>query len=321
MSNLLASQWTASTSLTQNQLSLAGQLFWVMDAQKSYSFTNPTGDNKTIRYEVRQGDVWLQGDGNIAPLKNRSEIGSTTQLPMYKDIHIAYTWTWEAGHVNTAPWMTCAQLRQLSNESKSAPFAFMFYGNDNLHVVIGTQNGFSTVFSDPNPMVRDHPYKMTIDCKFDETANGYLKITRDGVTIVDYKGSFGWSGMTSVYWKEGVYRADVPEPCAMVYGDLQIAVGVPLPAPPPPPVSPPPPPVSPPPVDPQIAALQAQVASLQTQLTTANTTITGLQSSLASANTSLTSCQATVTSLNTRIANIKASITQIQSLVNNALQI
>jgi Ca2+-binding RTX toxin-like protein len=110
---------------------------------------------------------------------------------------------------------------------------------------------YATLYQDPNNIVRGHEYQMQIDARFDPV-NGHLDVIRDGVTIVNYNGPLGWTNMGSVYWKEGVYRADAPEAIAMDYNHLSITTGS-QPASPPPPVSPPPvspPPVSPPPVSP-----------------------------------------------------------------------
>jgi hypothetical protein len=82
---------------------------------------------------------------------------------------------------------------------------------------------------------------MQIDARFDP-AHGHLDVIRDGVTLVNYDGPLGWDNMGSVYWKEGVYRADTSESIAMDYNHLSITTGTATSPPPPPPVSPPPPP-------------------------------------------------------------------------------
>jgi hypothetical protein len=243
---LQPSQWTSSTDLYNNQMLVGGSTYWVQNAQKSWSITNPTGDSSSLRFEVRQGDVWAQGDGTISPLKNRSEIAGTTQYSVGTDIHIKYGFTVEPGATNTASWLTAGQLRQTANDPVSAPFGIMFTGEHmRIYAAEGGSSGqnYVTLYQDPNNIVRGHEYQMQIDARFDPV-NGHLDVVRDGVTIVNYNGPLGWNNMGGVYWKEGVYRADAPESIAMDYNHLSITTGAAT-SPPPPPASPPPPPPAP----------------------------------------------------------------------------
>jgi Ca2+-binding RTX toxin-like protein len=206
---------------------VGGSTYWVQNAQKSWSITNPTGDSSSLRFEVRQGDVWAQGDGTISPLKNRSEIAGTTQYSVGTDIHVKYGFTVEPGAANTASWMTTGQFRQAANDPVSAPFGIMFTGEHmRIYAAEGGSSGqnFVTLYQDPNNIVRGHEYQMQIDARFDP-AHGHLDVIRDGVTLVNYDGPLGWDNMGSVYWKEGVYRADTSESIAMDYNHLSITTG------------------------------------------------------------------------------------------------
>jgi Ca2+-binding RTX toxin-like protein len=234
-------------------LLVGGSTYMVQNGQKPWSITNPTGDSSSLRFEVRQGDVWALGDGTISPLKNRSEIAGTTRYSVGTDIHIKYGFVVEPGAANTASWLTAGQLRQTANDPVSAPFGIMFTGE---HMRIYAAEGgatpgsnFTTLYQDPNNIVRGHEYQMQIDARFDPV-HGHLDVIRDGVTLVNYDGPLGWNNMGSVYWKEGVYRADTAQSIAMDYNHLSITTGAATS--PPPPVSPPP--VSPPPVSPPPAA-------------------------------------------------------------------
>jgi Ca2+-binding RTX toxin-like protein len=83
---------------------------------------------------------------------------------------------------------------------------------------------FHDVYYDPQDLLRDHAYHMQINARFDPV-NGHLDVSRDGVMLVNYDGPLGWENMGSVYWKEGVYRADTGNPLAMDYSNLSIGSG------------------------------------------------------------------------------------------------
>jgi Ca2+-binding RTX toxin-like protein len=212
-------QWTTSTDENSTLVDVGGATYAVQNADKAYSFTSPATD--TLRFEVHAGDVWSAVDPSS---KNRSEIAGTTNYAMGTDIHVSYNWQVEPGAANTAPWMVAGQFHETTNDGKSPPFEIMFYGNNKMTVVIATGSGYQRVYTDTQDIARGHNYAMQIDAKFDAT-NGYLHMVRDGVTIVDYHGAFGWDNMGSVYWKEGVYRGASSETMAMDYSNLQITTG------------------------------------------------------------------------------------------------
>ncbi|CAN7385341.1 hypothetical protein LJR225_002422 [Phenylobacterium sp. LjRoot225] len=212
-------QWTTSTDENNTLVGVDGSNYWVQNADKAYSFTTPTPD--TLRFEVRAGDVWSAVDPTS---KNRSEISGTQTYAMGTDIHVNYQWQVEPGDSITAPWLVAGQFHEVANDGKSPPFEIMFYGNNKMTVVIATGSGYERIYTDTQDIVRGHTYDMQIDANFDAT-NGYLHMVRDGVTIVDYRGPFGWADMGSVYWKEGVYRAASSETTAMEYSNLSITTG------------------------------------------------------------------------------------------------
>jgi len=219
MSTIQPSQWTTSTDENSTLVEVGGSAYAVQNADRAYSFTSPATD--TLRFEVRAGDVWSAVDPTS---KNRSEISGTTNYAMGTDIHVSYNWQVEPGASIAAPWLVAGQFHETTNDGKSPPFEIMFYGNNRMTVVIATASGYERVYTDTQDIARGHNYAMQIDAKFD-ASNGYLHMVRDGVTIVDYHGSFGWANMGSVYWKEGVYRGASSETTAMDYSNLHITTG------------------------------------------------------------------------------------------------
>ena len=89
------------------------------------------------------------------------------------------------------------------------------YGSPSNH--IGTD-----VYTDPNPLIRDHTYSMKIESNFADDSSGYLYVWRDGVQIVNYHGPIGFGDQ--IYWKEGIYRDVDPgnQTMAVDYSNLKI---------------------------------------------------------------------------------------------------
>src|SRR5262249_37797318 len=90
------------------------------------------------------------------------------------------------------------------------PFA-IFMSGEHMEVNIASAATGSTVetdttlYLDPNPIQRGHYYAITIEANFQNNANGFLEVWRDGTEIVNYHGAIGYG--QSVYWKEGIYRS------------------------------------------------------------------------------------------------------------------
>jgi hypothetical protein len=233
LGTLSASQWTANTSLTTNQLAMGGSNYWVQDALKTWSFTNPGGDNTTLRFEVRPGDIWSSDSSGV----ERSEISGSTTYSPGTPIHIAYNWMVEPGPTNDANWLVAGQLHTVVSNGISPPFAIYMSGDkmmirvDEAGANANAYSYYKTIYTDTTNIVRGHTYAMQIDANFDPV-NGYLHVVRDGVTLADYHGPLGYANMGSFYWKEGIYRASTTTSgaasdttIAMDYSHLSITTG------------------------------------------------------------------------------------------------
>jgi hypothetical protein len=217
-------QWTPGTDPNSAQLNLGGSPYWVQTAGQAWSMTNPGGDNTTLRFEVRPGDMWSSDKHAV----ERSEISGATVYAPGAPIRISYEWTVEPGQTNDAKWLVAGQLHTVVSNGISPPFAIYMTG-DRMKIRVdeagGAPNAFSyykTIYTDPQDIIRGHAYAMRIDVNFD-AANGYVKVVRDGVVLADYRGPLGYTNMGPVYWKEGVYRASSSAPIAMNYSRLSIS--------------------------------------------------------------------------------------------------
>lgn len=239
MNLLQPSWWTASTS-TSNQVVVGGANYWVQDAARTWSFTNPSGDNSSLRFEVQAGDKW-SGDGTSSV--ERSEIAGATTYAQGTNLHVAYNFAMEPGATNDASWMVVGQFHHTNlTGSWSPPFEIGLVGDrmtiqvDEAGTAANSWSAYKTIYTDTQNIVRGHNYAIQIDADFDPT-NGHLTVVRDGVTLVNYNGPLGWSDMGSVYWKEGIYRSAAASTQAADYGNLSITTGTST-SPPPPPAAP-----------------------------------------------------------------------------------
>jgi hypothetical protein len=243
---LQPSQWTASTDPNSNELQVGGSTYFVQNAGQSWSLTSPAAN--TLRFEVRPGDVWSAVDPSS---KERSEIAGTTTYAQGTNLHVGYGFNVEPGQANNASWLVVGQFHQTAADGFSPPFEIDLVG-DKMSITVaeggnsgGSWSQYHTLYTDAQDIVRGHTYQMQIDADFDPV-NGHLSVVRDGVTLVNYSGPLGYSGMGDTYWKEGIYRAASNTTLATDYSNLSVTTG--STSAPTPPASSTPPPTSTPPV-------------------------------------------------------------------------
>ncbi|MFG1351444.1 Ig-like domain-containing protein, partial [Xanthobacter autotrophicus] len=221
-----------SSSLTgYYSVGLDGQEFAYQGAGNPYSISSVGEDS--IRFELRDGDQhsWDAANGKTT---ERDELAMRSTIPYGTPLEISYDFMIEPGEPNTAYFMVIGQLHQNTVEGApfwSPPFAIEMIG-EKMAVVIYTtgadgQPVRTVLYEDTIDITRGEYYDIDIKAVFDPTGeNGRLVVVRDGVTLVDYSGKLGYEGYDSVYWAEGIYRADnATETVAAVYADLDITTG------------------------------------------------------------------------------------------------
>lgn len=203
------------------QIKIDGASYYVENANKPYSLASP--DAHTLRFELRSGDHWSSPvvAGYSDPVTSeRCEVASTVVHPNGTQISLSYDFMVEAGAVNTSKWIVLGQMHEF-NVSDSPPFAVELVNGDHMAINIGTRT-LNYPYKDANPIQRAHWYSMVCQMKFDKVA-GILNVSRDGVSIVSYKGALGTGAAT--YWKNGIYRSAAPETMAVNYRNLKITTG------------------------------------------------------------------------------------------------
>jgi len=226
------SQWTCGVIQDGHELILGSppQSFWAQNARQPWSLSSSGDGNKILRFEVRPGDHWA----NDVPGVERSEVAGATHYPLGRNIHVSYDFMIEPGAANRAKWLVIGQFHQ-DGAIWSPPFEIGLTG-DKMDIVIAAAgeaairwSAYKTLWTDSADLVRGRTYHMQINARFDLTG-GHLDVTRDGVRLVNYDGPLGWSGMRSVYWKLGVYRAASQTAIAARYSDLSVTEGAIAPA-------------------------------------------------------------------------------------------
>ena len=228
MQVLDASKWTALTSQSSYLTQAAGQNFWVQSGAKSWSLSSQ--DNNVFRFEVRSGDQWSY-DSSV---KERSEIAEYTPISNGTAIHVAYDFQIEQGAKNTANWSVFGQFHQndyAGAPALSPPFAIGMAG-EKMTISLGYTDPATgaavqkIVWTDTQDTVRGKYYHIDIQVAFDPTGkSGHLEVVRDGAVLYDYSGPLGYTSQSSVYWKEGIYRASAAETIAVDYKNLAITTG------------------------------------------------------------------------------------------------
>nr|WP_170249393.1 heparin lyase I family protein [Methylobacterium haplocladii] len=180
-------------------------------------------------FEVRGGDRWV----NDPTSKNRSEILESSTHQNGSTINVNYKFQVMPGQLNTAGWLVIGQFHQNDYPgapANSPPFEIDLTGERMLITVGYTgSNGspvYKNIYLDTADIVRGHDYSMNVTAKFDPAGNGYLSVTRDGQEIASYRGPLGYSTQSSVYWKQGIYRAAAPETMAVSYTMPTITEGM-----------------------------------------------------------------------------------------------
>ena len=188
-----------------------GQDFEVMNAEEPWSLT--ATDNDAITFQVRPGDQywWDAADGDGA---QRSEIEDRVSTPDGTPIEVSYAFSLAPGALNTASWLVLGQLHPGDTFTAPVvvgpPFEIALDGEKlQINIVATDASGkpyVETLYTSPTNIVRGQFYDMDIKAVFDPSGNGRLVVICDGVTLVDYTGSLGYSNQTGVVWKEGIYE-------------------------------------------------------------------------------------------------------------------
>ena len=227
---------------------------FVKNAEESYSYSK-TADG-VLRFEVRGGDFY---DNPLAPPelddeaqgKNRSELTSLKHMQFERKFTLEYDFLIESGAQNTAAWMLLTQFHQYEDINPdgslkdsglaSPPFAVQMRG-ERMEISARTDPnavtqatpprltqpgydgaGVETMYLDTNPVARDTWINLKIEIVFDwdPAGAGMLKVTRDGVVLVDYEGPIGYNDQIGPYLQMGVYREAVDETFAVQFRNVQ----------------------------------------------------------------------------------------------------
>jgi hypothetical protein len=200
--------------------------FQIQNAGLPWSYS-VKGDH--ARFEVRPGDS-MAGDGAV---KERSEIATSQKMKHDRLYDIAFNLMIEPGPANTARWMTLVQIQSTPDPGEpghSPPFAIEMVG-ERMRVITrhdpnprasSATTVYTSHYTDPKPLERGRWYRFHVRSLFKQSGDGLLEVSRDGVTLVNYRGPMGFNDRVGPYWKEGVYRESSKEAFAANYKSLKI---------------------------------------------------------------------------------------------------
>lgn len=137
----------------------------------------------------------------------------------------------EPGPANVAAWLVVGQFHSNDNPTAAqpshAPFAIYMNG-EHMEIDIAsaatgsTAETGSVLYFEPKPIQRGRYYAITIEANFQNNANGFLEVSRDGIQLVNYHCPIGFG--QSVYWKEGIYRSPANQTVAAAYQNTTLTV-------------------------------------------------------------------------------------------------
>lgn len=208
-------------------------------ANKRWSYTgSPTGE---MRFEVRGGDKYA-GDLHAVDDKERAEIRSHKRVAWDQQFNIEFDFKVDYQGTNNAPWLILSQFHATEDEgdfATSPPFGLQLIGDKLAVFGYTSKNAVMTQSNQPDKMLfykdtqdilRDTWYKIKIEIKFDWEGNGFVRVYRDGVQIVDYKGALGYNDKLGPYMTQGVYRGATSEAFSASFRNISMTpVGTPPP--------------------------------------------------------------------------------------------
>jgi hypothetical protein len=182
------------------------------DLTKYYKFPSGTvtfPDANSVHCLVAAGDhaVW-DSNCDFAGL-SRESVG---KFPTGSNIHLDYHFKIDAGDPMTGNWVICGEIHNddgTLGRATSPPMSIHF-DKDHMSIVAiagGTSSSndkWMWPYTDANKIERGKDYHLRVDVKF--TKDGYLKVTRDGAVLLDYKGNIGYGAPT--YWMPDIYRSN-----------------------------------------------------------------------------------------------------------------
>lgn len=232
MAIITPSQWTPSASESTYISSSIGSL-QVDNADKPWSFSSP--DNNTMRFEVRQGDVFKSSSWTDPSTSERNNVQELVgnRHSVAEEVKINYDFMIEPGAANTSRWVVLGSLKGFYAESWSAPFEVALRG-EKLAITANYESSPGNLVyrdlwvSDVN-ITRGKWYDIKINFDWGPSGNGKIDVFLDDKQIVDYDGKVGYYNQTAYLWKTGIYRSTAPETLAVQVKNLSMETGTDLP--------------------------------------------------------------------------------------------
>lgn len=209
---------TEFTAANGGYLKIGGVPYHVETPGKSWNLQ--LVDDRTLRFEIRSGDRFSSSYWTDPTTSERCEVGNDSQalVPPAGTALLQHRIMWEAGPETTSPWSCYSQMHE-KDVSNSPPYTIELQ-NDKMEINIGYDTE-KFVYKDTNKIQRGKWYTIQSEIKWDRS-NGFLRVKRDGVQIVDYTGPLGTGA--AHYPKFGIYRSEANETVAVQYRDWSLKI-------------------------------------------------------------------------------------------------
>jgi Ca2+-binding RTX toxin-like protein len=206
LANFDPTNWTTSTSF--NDSFVMDGTSWYVDGNRSWAFDEPV--DGTLRFEVRDGQVFSKPGYSDPSTTNRSEIYSQARHSDGTPIRLSYDFMMEPGAAVSSNWMVVGQLH--ANTPSTPPLQLVFQGNDQLKLIGNwgdhTDVSGKVLWQMSAPLPRGQWHNVQMDVTFGANNTGSVDLWFNGQHVVDYNGPLGYSAQTDTYWRQGIYRHD-----------------------------------------------------------------------------------------------------------------
>jgi hypothetical protein len=217
---------TNFTSTRYSQFQIDGVSYSVLTVGKSHSLQQI--DNRTLRFEVRQGDsVWCCNN-------ETAEVQRAPKWNPGTPVTVEYQFMLEPGATNTASWFVTSEFHNddgAAGVATSPPVVIQLAG-ERLQVAgrycpsgLNPSNAagnltYMTLWTSPVNIVRGQYYDIKMQTNISNNSSGYLNVWVNGVQVVNYRGMLGYGYQT--YYMQGLYRSSTPEAAAARVRNLTV---------------------------------------------------------------------------------------------------
>lgn len=206
----------AVDDIVDRNQTLAGQIYFVQSAEKSYSINKSRRRASSYRFEVTTGDLWPPITG-----RNRAELQCSSKEAFDTDVYLSFALRVAADPAIVSDSLVLGQFHQTEDAgdfSGYPPFEFNLYpsatpGQGSLYLNTATVSAAvggsaypQTARAGPIALTLNVWHFLVLRVRFNWSGAAQLQFWLDGTQICNLSGiSIGMNDAVAPYWKHGVY--------------------------------------------------------------------------------------------------------------------